>query len=313
MTGIEIPKYKYGQMVNGLNIGQVFTITDEDDTFYFTPHDAAIYKSDVAIVGLTDSPFAALSSIPVEEGEKEAKLERLLRNEIHKNLSVIDIGMGEKNDFIIGGIDQLVKSMLNYLSDYTSTSSPYKDPIDAGKLFDENADCYNVFKKPAPEGQKGLVINGDVLPAMSREKFIEVFDKFRKPDVGELEKKDDHLRELFEEYKEMITRYCIAIANVDIRKDDESYFFDCDLKKCVYVRAGDFNSDHVAEELENFEFDGIDKEGIWQIEVLFKYFPGDSEEPSFMELLYQEAIFCGTFEERDQHERDMQDLTLPDF
>lgn len=114
-------------------------------------------------------------------------------------------------------------------------------------------------------------------------------------------------QELFEEYKGLVSNYCIAVLDVPIRynEDGGGYFFDCNLQDCCYIRAGDFTGNYVADELENYEFEGIDKEGFWNIEFLMKCYRGDENYPSYMEILLEERTFCMTFEEKEKQDKEI--------
>lgn len=116
-------------------------------------------------------------------------------------------------------------------------------------------------------------------------------------------------KELLEDYKDMLTHYCYAVADVPVRKNENGYYVDAELKDCIYVMGGHFDSDYVAEEINegDFPFEGVDKEGYWHFDFLLKYFRGD-EESSYMEFLLSEPSFCISFEDSkkvdEQMERD---------
>ncbi len=114
-------------------------------------------------------------------------------------------------------------------------------------------------------------------------------------------------KETLEQYKELLNSYCYAVADVLIRQDMEGeYYVDVNLRNCVSVLGGYFDSDYVVDELNKgeFPFDGIDKEGYWHYEFLFKYFRGDDEEPSYMEILLVEVDFMMSFEDHLKQAKD---------
>ncbi len=115
-------------------------------------------------------------------------------------------------------------------------------------------------------------------------------------------------KETLEQYKELLNSYCYAVADVLIRQDMEGeYYVDVNLRNCVSVLGGYFDSDYVADELKKgeFPFDGIDKEGYWHYEFLLKYFKGDHfEEPSYLEIMLVEVHFMMSFED---HLKQMED------
>lgn len=121
-------------------------------------------------------------------------------------------------------------------------------------------------------------------------------------------------KELLEDYKEMVTKYCYAIADVPIKKDAEGeYYLDAELKDCLYVAGGNFDSDMVADEIKqgDFPFKGVDKEGFWHFEFLLKYFRGDHEEPSYMEQLLVEPSFQISFEDAAAEQKRISEDILP--
>jgi len=117
-------------------------------------------------------------------------------------------------------------------------------------------------------------------------------------------------QEFLEDYKEKLSNYCYAIADLPIRKNNEGrYYVDADLKDRLYVMGGHFDSDHVAREINqgDFPFDGVDKEGYWHFEFLLKYFQGDYEEPSYMEQLLVVPEFQISFEDAAVQEKQISD------
>ena len=121
-------------------------------------------------------------------------------------------------------------------------------------------------------------------------------------------------KEFLEDYKETLSKYCYAIADVPIKKnEDGEYYVDAELKECLYVMGGYFDSDMVADEIKqgDFPFEGVDKEGHWHFEFLLKYFRGDYEEPSYMEQLLVEPTFQISFEDAAAEQQRISDGILP--
>lgn len=110
-------------------------------------------------------------------------------------------------------------------------------------------------------------------------------------------------KELLEEYKEMLSKYCYATADLIIKKDQEGEFTILgNLKDCIGINGGYFERDYVAEELKRADIrdfmKGINEEGYWRVEFIMKYFNGGDGESSYMELLITEPLFIDSFEDR---------------
>jgi hypothetical protein len=117
--------------------------------------------------------------------------------------------------------------------------------------------------------------------------------------------------EFKEEYSDRVKKYCLAEADVEIRNDPgQGYFFDCDIKDCTYILAGLFPEEYVYEAIKDYDFERIDKEGLWHLSILLKYHPGDYEdgESGYMEILLVDEEFQMTFEEKEQHEKEVQEM-----
>lgn len=119
-------------------------------------------------------------------------------------------------------------------------------------------------------------------------------------------------KDFFEEYKEMVGKYCIAIANVKVIKADGVFIIDCDLKECLWIMTGNFDSEHLAEDIlkGDFPLEGVDKEGYWQVEMLYSYVRGDYEEPSYYDLLYSKVDFQMSFENYEKESKEGLSQTL---
>jgi len=120
-------------------------------------------------------------------------------------------------------------------------------------------------------------------------------------------------KEFLEDYKETLSKYCYAIADVPIKKDaDGEYYVDAELKDCLYVMGGNFDVDMVADEIKqgDFPFEGVDKEGYWHFEFLLKYFRGSYEESSYMEQLLVEPSFKTSFEDQIKYDKEADDILL---
>lgn len=111
--------------------------------------------------------------------------------------------------------------------------------------------------------------------------------------------------ELLEDYRQLLSKYSYAIAEVPVRKneDDTGYFIDADLKDCLGIRGGDFDADYVAKKLKSGDVDEllekVNSDGWWRLEILLKYNPGDHEEPCYLEVLLVEANFIISFENKE--------------
>jgi hypothetical protein len=122
--------------------------------------------------------------------------------------------------------------------------------------------------------------------------------------------------EIFEEYRDMIKKYCLAEAHVEIRKDENGYFFDCTLKDSVYILAGLFPEEMVIPAFEDFDFKDIDKEGCWQLNALLSYShaqygdEGRVEVQDYLMIEHVECVFQCTIEEKEKQLQDMKELDL---
>lgn len=118
-------------------------------------------------------------------------------------------------------------------------------------------------------------------------------------------------KELLEDYRDMLKKYCYACVDVSIRKNaDGEYYIDGELKDSLYVMGGNFDSDYVADEIKagDFPFDGVDKEGYWHFEFLLQYVRGDYEEPSYLEQLLVEPSFQISFEDMEKQAKESDDF-----
>lgn len=117
-------------------------------------------------------------------------------------------------------------------------------------------------------------------------------------------------RDVYEGYKEYLTTYVLAQCIVEIKRDEDGdYFFDTpDLAKEVYLLGGFAPDDWLAEAFSDFDFKEIDREGIWDIEGLFKKDKGDEYERGGLETLLLNCTFIQTIEERDAQQNDITDL-----
>lgn len=112
-------------------------------------------------------------------------------------------------------------------------------------------------------------------------------------------------KEIFEDYKEMLSKYCYAVADVAIKKDEDGeWYVDGNLEECIGIMGGHFPEEYVAREIKSgdFPFDGVDKEGYWHYEFLLKHNKGDHEEPDYMEILLYEAYFQISFQDQKEIE-----------
>lgn len=127
------------------------------------------------------------------------------------------------------------------------------------------------------------------------------------------EEQKEQYQEMLEDYKEKLSRYCYAAADLSIKKNEDGYYMIEQLKDCLYIMGGHFDSDYVAKEimLGDFPFDEVDSEGIWHFDFLLKYIRGDHEEPDYMELLLTEAKFCISFEDKEIQDKELENFKLP--
>lgn len=110
-------------------------------------------------------------------------------------------------------------------------------------------------------------------------------------------KREDAL-ELMEEIEEYQSKYGIACLESAYFKNGEDGFYFCgNMMEELNVYAGHFDSHVVAADFIKGElsFDGVDREGIWKIKILFKYYQGDHQEPSYFEILLTDAQYLGSF------------------
>lgn len=122
-------------------------------------------------------------------------------------------------------------------------------------------------------------------------------------------KAEEKYRELFEEYKDLVREYCIVISDVEIRFDKEQGFYlNSDLKQCSYILAGNIDMDSVVEDIVYYDFDKLDKEGLWNIQFLLKWCHGDESERSYLDILYAEPCFCMTFEEKEKQDKELEEF-----
>jgi hypothetical protein len=122
---------------------------------------------------------------------------------------------------------------------------------------------------------------------------------------------DDGWVSFLEDYRERLKKYCYAAADIPIKKNEDGYYIVDGLNKWLYILGGNFDENHVADEINegDFPFDKVYKEGYWHFEFLLIYRRGDYEEPSYMELLHTEATFNISFE--DQKKQD-EEYSKPD-
>jgi len=127
----------------------------------------------------------------------------------------------------------------------------------------------------------------------------------------------DFYEELYEDYNDMIKKYCLATLICDIRKGEDGFFFDGMLSESFFIMAGLFPEEMVQEAFEDFDFEGagIDKEGCWEIRTLMSYSPQQTGDEGMVEVRaylcidHQVCLFIQTFEERDKQEAEMKDFT----
>lgn len=118
-------------------------------------------------------------------------------------------------------------------------------------------------------------------------------------------------KETLDEYRILLSRYCYAGCDVKVRKnEDGDFYLDCNLKDCLYVVGGNFESDYVADEIINgdFPFNGIDREGYWHVEILLKNYNGGHDDSPYMEVLITEPFFAQTLEPSEASEINTNDL-----
>lgn len=132
-----------------------------------------------------------------------------------------------------------------------------------------------------------------------------------KPDYKEV------LEDLREQNKEwaIVNMYDVKVLK---EEDGKNFFFDItSYKDASWVEFGLFPDEMAMEAIQEYEFEDmkeINKEGYYNVTFLLKhspadYFEGRMVERDYLYIVYTEAVFICTLEEREKEEKETEEMT----
>lgn len=125
-------------------------------------------------------------------------------------------------------------------------------------------------------------------------------------------------KNVFDELRESAKQWCIlTMGDVLVIKDEGSpngFGFDIiDWNKACWLEFGLCPEEMAIEAAKNWDMNGVDKEGYWNMSHLLKYIGADYHEgrlteQAYFEIVHTEIQFVCTMEERETQEKETTDL-----